>query len=284
MHCSAMSKVGSAASKVASSVALPGSGKKGGGFSEEEALKHVKVITEITSHPPSQDHTTPVLQYILDESERIKENANGDVEVEVERLSSEDGDSVAVKVSPKNLSPQDNHILVSAHVDTVFSQEGAGDDTSSVAVMLELARAISQPSVSVHKSVVFVFNGGDMDAPNASHTFLPEKYSQTTRLAIDLDSIGTTAGASKHPVVLMSKIGEEGIGGAQKLFLDLEVFSSCLGGKLGGTEDLFSLGAVKSAADFDVFKAAGGVSDIDFQDLGGAGAGYHTMAKNINHG
>ncbi|TKY51583.1 Endoplasmic reticulum metallopeptidase 1 [Spatholobus suberectus] len=261
---------GSAASKVVSSVPVPGTTKKETGFSEDKALKHIKALTEMASPPASSVDQSPLLQYVLDQSESIKETAHGDVKVEVDRLSAKYGDSVVLKVLPKNVSEAEENdgVLVSAHVDPVFAA-GATDDTSNVAVMLELARGLSQSSTGFKNSVIFFFNTGEEEGLDGSHSFITQHpFGKTVRLAIDLDSIGSILKSStsedtgsKNPVIFLSKIGEEG---TQKLILDLEAFSTYPRGKHIDYGDLFSSGVIKSATDFKVYKEIAGVSGLDF--------------------
>ncbi|RDX80743.1 Endoplasmic reticulum metallopeptidase 1, partial [Mucuna pruriens] len=181
---SAVSKVGSAAANVASSLHLPGTAKKETGFSEDQAFNHIKAITQISSSAQQ----TPLFQFVLDESESIKKTAKGEVKVEVDRVPAKHGDSVVLRVLPKYASEAKEHndILVSAHIDTtkmvllfgakddVYNREGAGDDSSSVAVMLELARGLSQSASGLKHAVIFLFNTGEDEGLNGSHSFITQ--------------------------------------------------------------------------------------------------------------
>ncbi|RDX80745.1 Endoplasmic reticulum metallopeptidase 1, partial [Mucuna pruriens] len=116
------------------------------------------------------------------------------------------------------------------------------------------------------------------------------------RLAIDLDSIGSTikseATGSKKPVLLMSKISEEGTSAAQakvvidnfslfciveNLIFDLEALSSRSSYPAGtiASQDIFSSGIINSGTDFKVYKEIGGASGLDFA-FGDHTAVYHT--------
>lgn len=93
----------------------------------------------------------------------MQETANSEVEVEIDDFHAAAGvvqlqeglfkgrslvysglKHVVVRLHPKyDDSALENAILVSSHVDTVITAEGAGDCSSCVAVMLELLRALS---------------------------------------------------------------------------------------------------------------------------------------------
>ncbi|XP_024032711.1 endoplasmic reticulum metallopeptidase 1-like, partial [Morus notabilis] len=68
----------------------------------------------------------------------------------------------------------ENTILVSSHIDTVFSAEGAGDCSSCVAVMLELARGVSQWAHGFKNGVIFLFNTGEEEGLTGAHSFVTQ--------------------------------------------------------------------------------------------------------------
>ncbi|KAL6126468.1 hypothetical protein ACLB2K_074517 [Fragaria x ananassa] len=151
------------------------------GFSEFSARKHVRALTELGPHPVGSDAITLALQYVLAEVEEIKKTAHWEVEVEVEEFVAKTGANqmvsglfkgktlvysdlshIVVRVSPKYAADSvDNAVLVSSHIDTVFSTGGAGDCSSCVAVMLELARGVSQWAHGFKHAVIFLFNTGE---------------------------------------------------------------------------------------------------------------------------
>ncbi|KAK7279654.1 hypothetical protein RJT34_24710 [Clitoria ternatea] len=188
-----LASIGSAVSNVASSFAMPK--KHEARFSADEALKHLKALTHLASHP-APDHN-PVQQYILKEIERIKETAEEGVSFDVDVA---DTKYVALKVSPKDVSNE--AVLVSAHLDTVFTG-GVEDDAPSVCAMLELARGISQAGSELKNSVIFYF-GADEEGDHGSHNFITQHpFGETIRVAIDLHNIfsgpGPDSSAPKHP-------------------------------------------------------------------------------------
>lgn len=53
-------------------------------------------------------------------------------------------------------------------------REGAGDCSSCVAVMLELARAMSQWAHGFKNAVIFLFNTGEEEGLNGAHSFITQ--------------------------------------------------------------------------------------------------------------
>ncbi|XVF23631.1 hypothetical protein REPUB_Repub13aG0055900 [Reevesia pubescens] len=254
------------------------------GFSEKEAMKHVKALTELGPHPVGSDALDLALQYVLAASEKIKKTAHWEVDVEVDffhvnpgasRLRSglfvgrtlvySDLNHIILRILPK-YAPEagENAILVSSHIDTVFSTEGAGDCSSCVAVMLELARGISQWAHGFKNAVIFLFNIGEEEGLTGAHSFITQHpWSSTICMAIDLEAMG--------------------IGGKSSIFqagphpLAVESFASVAKYPSGLiiSQDLFSFGFIKAATDFQVYKEIAGLSGLDFA-YGDNTAVYHT--------
>ncbi|KAE9589161.1 putative peptidase M28 [Lupinus albus] len=254
------------------------------GFSEIEAFKHVKALTEVGPHPVSSDALNLALQYVLAACETIKKTAHWEVDVEVDLFHAKSGANrlasglfmgktlvysdlrhVVVRIMPKYLSEAKEHsILVSSHIDTVFSTEGAGDCSSCVGVMLELARGVSQWAHGLKRSVIFLFNTGEEEGLNGAHSFITQHpWSNTVRMAIDLEAMG--------------------IGGKSSIFQAgphpwaIEKFALVAKYPSGQiiSQDLFSSGAIKSATDFQVYKEVAGISGLDFAYVDNT-AVYHT--------
>lgn len=53
-------------------------------------------------------------------------------------------------------------------------REGAGDCSSCVAVMLELARGVSQWAHGFKNAVIFLFNTGEEEGLNGAHSFITQ--------------------------------------------------------------------------------------------------------------
>ncbi|GAU15874.1 hypothetical protein TSUD_40950 [Trifolium subterraneum] len=267
------------------------------GFSEVEAFSHVKALTEVGPHPVGSEALHQALQYVLTACETIKKTAHWEVDVEVDLFHVESGanrlvsglfagkslvysdlDHVVVRILPKYTSEaREESILVSSHIDTVFSTEGAGDCSSCVGVMLELARGVSQWAHGLKKGVIFLFNTGEEDGLNGAHSFITQNddveirrnlnhkhpWSKTVRMAIDLEAMG--------------------IGGKSSIFQAgphpgaIESFASVAKYPSGQTiaQDLFTSGVIKSATDFQVYKEVAGLSGLDFAYVDNT-AVYHT--------
>lgn len=254
------------------------------GFSEIEAFSHVKALTEVGPHPVGSEALNQALQYVLAACETIKKTAHWEVDVEVDLFHVESGtnhlssglfvgrslvysdlDHVVVRILPKYTSEaREESILVSSHIDTVFSSEGAGDCSSCIGVMLELARGISQWAHGLKKGVIFLFNTGEEEGLNGAHSFITQHpWSKTVRMAIDLEAMG--------------------IGGKSSIFQAgphpraIESFASVAKYPSGQivAQDLFTLGVIKSATDFQVYKEVAGLSGLDFAYVDNT-AVYHT--------
>ncbi|PRQ58809.1 putative peptidase M28 [Rosa chinensis] len=254
------------------------------GFSEFSARKHVKVLTQLGPHPVASEAITLAQQYVLAEAEEIKKTAHWEVDVEVDSFVAKTGanqmksglfkgktlvysdlNHIVVRISPK-YSPisVDNAVLVSSHIDTVFSTGGAGDCSSCVAVMLELARGVSQWAHGFKHAVIFLFNTGEEEGLDGAHSFITQHpWSSTIRLAIDLEAMGIG--------------GKSGIFQAGPHPWAIENYAAVAkypSGHIIG-QNIFSSGAIKSATDFQVYKELAGLSGLDFAYSDNS-AVYHT--------
>ncbi|KAL5569318.1 hypothetical protein UlMin_025893 [Ulmus minor] len=254
------------------------------GFSEVEALEHVKALTQLGPHSVASDALDLALQYVWEASEKIKKTAHWEVDVQVELFNAKSGanrlsgglfngrtlvysdlNHIVLRILPKYASEaEENAVLVSSHIDTVFSTGGAGDCSSCVAVMLELARGISQWAHGFKHSVIFLFNTGEEEGLNGAHSFITQHpWSKTIRMAIDLEAMGIG--------------GKSGIFQAGPNPWAIENFAMVAKYPSGQiiAQDLFSSGAIKSATDFQVYKEVAGLSGLDFAYTDNS-AVYHT--------
>lgn len=254
------------------------------GFSEVEAIRHVRALTQVGPHSIGSDALDDALQYVLAEAEKIKKMAHWEVDVQVDFFHAKSGANrmvsglfagktliysdlyhIILRILPKYASEaEDNAILVSSHIDTVFSTEGAGDCSSCVAVMLELARGVSQWAHGFKNAVIFLFNTGEEEGLNGAHSFITQHpWSSTIRMAIDLEAMG--------------------IGGKSSIFqagphpLAIENFAKAAKYPNGQivSQDIFSSGVIKSATDFQVYQEVAGLSGLDFAYTDNS-AVYHT--------
>ncbi|KAL3650018.1 hypothetical protein CASFOL_006421 [Castilleja foliolosa] len=254
------------------------------GFSEHEAMNHVRALTRLGPHSVGSDALETALKYVAEAAETIKRTAHWEVDVEVDLFHVKSGannlvgglfkgktlvysdlNHIILRIVPKYASEAvENAILVSSHIDTVFAGEGAGDCSSCVAVMLELARGVSQWAHGFKNAVIFLYNTGEEEGLNGAHSFMTQHpWSDTVRLAIDLEAmgIGGKSGifqAGPHPWAIENYALVAKYPSAQIV-----------------AEDLFSSGAIKSATDYQVYKELGGLSGLDFAYSDNT-AVYHT--------
>ncbi|CAL0320541.1 unnamed protein product [Lupinus luteus] len=156
------------------------------------------------------------MQYVLKELQKIKGNADGDADVDVNIFPVKSGDSnlknVVLRILPKAVSDaKAKGVLVSAHTDAAAtaSKEAAGDKLSSAAFMLELARGVSKSARELENCVIFLFNSAKEDAKS----FTTQKnMSDTISEVIDLDSLFAEG---EKPFVYqdLSSTGSIGTGG-----------------------------------------------------------------------
>lgn len=254
------------------------------GFSEIEAVKHVKALTEVGPHPVGSEALHLALQYVLTVCQNIKKTALWEVDVEVDLFHAKSGANhlagglfggrtlvysdlshVVLRILPKYVSEaREQSILVSSHIDTVFSTAGAGDCSSCVGVMLELARGISQWAHGLKRSVIFLFNTGEEEGLNGAHSFITQHpWSKTVHMAIDLEAMGIGGKslifqAGPHPWAIENYALAAKYPSGQVI-----------------AQDLFSFGVIKSSTDFQVYKEVAGLSGLDFAYLDNT-AVYHT--------
>ncbi|XP_022886096.1 endoplasmic reticulum metallopeptidase 1 isoform X2 [Olea europaea var. sylvestris] len=247
-------------------------------------MKHVEALTQLGPHPVGSVSLDRALQYVFEASESIKKAAHWEVVVEVDFFSAKSGannlvgglfngktlvysdlNHIVLRILPKYASEAgENAILVSSHIDSVFAAEGAGDCSSCVAVMLELARGISQWAHGFKNAVIFLFNTGEEEGLNGAHSFITQHpWSDTIQMAIDLEAMGIGGKSSifqagPHPWAIENYALVAKYPTAQII-----------------AEDIFSSGAIKSATDFQVYKEIAGLSGLDFAYMENT-AVYHT--------
>ncbi|KAL7735866.1 hypothetical protein ACLKA6_017862 [Drosophila palustris] len=99
--------------------------------------------------------------------------------------------NVVVKLSAKN-STSESYLLVNSHFDTVLTSPGAGDDGFMVATMLEILRVMATTKETFTHPVVFLFNGAEESALQASHGFITQhKWAPNCKALINLDAAGS---------------------------------------------------------------------------------------------
>ncbi|URE07098.1 Peptidase family M28 [Musa troglodytarum] len=254
------------------------------GFSEVSALEHVKYLTKLGPHPVGSDALELAVQYVFAAAEKIQKTAHWEVDVQVDLFRAEtaanhlskglfkgktlvysDLKHVVLRILPKYLpEAEDNAILVSSHIDTVFSSQGAGDCSSCVGVMVELARGISQWAHGFKNGVIFLFNTGEEEGLNGAHSFITQHpWRSTIRFVVDLEAMGIGGKSSVFQ------------GGSVPWAIETYAKVSKYPSGLVIAQDLFHSGAIQSATDFQVYEEVGGLSGLDFAYTD-ATAIYHT--------
>ncbi|KAJ1265823.1 hypothetical protein BS78_08G103700 [Paspalum vaginatum] len=242
------------------------------GFSETSALEHVKYLTGLGPHPVGSDSLDLAIQYVYAVAEKIKKTAHWEVDVQLElfhtdiganRLSSSlfkgktllysDLKHVLLRVTPKYLpEAEENLILVSSHIDTVSTTEGAGDCSSCVGVMLELARGVAQWAHGFKSGILFLFNTGEEEGLDGAHSFITQHHwRNSVNFAVDLEAMG--------------------ISGKSTLFQGtdnwaLESFAAVAKHPSAqvASQDVFRSGAIKSSTDFQIYQEVAGLPGLDF--------------------
>ncbi|KAL6652369.1 hypothetical protein ACP70R_011294 [Stipagrostis hirtigluma subsp. patula] len=238
------------------------------GFSEASALEHVKYLTSLGPHPVGSDSLDLAVQL----AEKIKKTAHWEVDVELELFHTDIGANrlsgglfkgktllysdlkhVLLRVVPKYLpEAEENLILVSSHIDTVSTTEGAGDCSSCVGVMLELARGVAQWAHGFKGGVLFLFNTGEEEGLDGAHSFITQHpWRSSVRFVVDLEAMG--------------------ISGKSTLFQGtdhwaLESFAAVAKHPSAqiASQDVFRSGAIKSATDFQIYQEVAGLPGLDF--------------------
>ncbi|RLM65061.1 endoplasmic reticulum metallopeptidase 1 [Panicum miliaceum] len=253
---------------------LPLDAKQAGkrGFSEASALEHVKYLTSLGPHPVGSDSLDIATQYVYAVAEKIKTTAHWEVDVQLELFHTDIGANrlskglfkgktllysdlkhVLLRVVPKYMpEAEENLILVSSHIDTVSTTEGAGDCSSCVGVMLELARGVAQWAHGFKSGVLFLFNTGEEEGLDGAHSFITQHHwRNSVRFAIDLEAMG--------------------ISGKSTLFQGtdhwaLESFAAVAKYPSAqiASQDVFRSGAIKSATDFQIYQEVAGLPGLDF--------------------
>jgi Zn-dependent M28 family amino/carboxypeptidase len=170
---------------------------------EDSLRKHVEVLTvDIGPRTPLLGDSLPrAAQYIRD----VFEDAGLEV---AEQAYNYNGQRVAnlIAMSP-GTSSASNYYVVGAHYDTVPSTPGADDNASAVAVMLELARRLSEKSVSAPvRFAAFTLEEPPafMSQHQGSRVFVRECKRMGDRIiaAVILEMVGYTCPRQEYPLVL----------------------------------------------------------------------------------
>ena len=172
----------------------------------------------------SEQAETAAPDYILETLFRVRDEAHGDVAVEVgvQRPSGsfntdflggisaayENVTNIVCRISTRTAhGATADALLINAHFDTAIGSPGASDDLSHVGVMLETARELAGGHVALPRAVIFLFNGAEEFNWLGAHGFI------TSSVPLELYTVHATTGggggrddeppASSSPVELV---------------------------------------------------------------------------------
>ena len=86
----------------------------------------------------------------------------------------EAGRSFNVVAEPPGFDPEEPHVVVGAHLDTVAAAPGAEDNASGVAIVMELARVLA----GQRRVVLVLFGGEEPVGPGDLHHFGSKRYAE----------------------------------------------------------------------------------------------------------
>jgi Zn-dependent M28 family amino/carboxypeptidase len=170
----------------------------------EDALrKHVEVLT-VDIGP-----RTPLVRDSLDRAEHYIRTVFEEAGLEVaEQVYTYRGQRVANLIATlPGRSPASDYYVIGAHYDTVPSTPGADDNASAVAVMLEVARSLSQnPELPPVRFVAFTLEEppAHLTGNQGSRVFVRECKRTGDRIAaaVILEMVGYTCPRQAYPFVL----------------------------------------------------------------------------------
>ncbi|KAF2884576.1 hypothetical protein ILUMI_21615, partial [Ignelater luminosus] len=157
-----------------------------------------------------------------------------------------------------------NSILINVHFDTAPTSPGGSDDGINCAAALEVLRKLSNSSEPFKNNIIFLFNGAEETALQASHAFITQhEWAKEVRVLINLEA----AGASGKPMLFQ-------VGPRKPWLLNYyrntpHAYANVL------AEELFSTGLIPSATDFGIFNEFGNLTGFDFA-FTRDGYRYHT--------
>lgn len=147
-------------------------------FSGERAMTHLPVIAR-EPHPQGSPALAAVRDYLVQEL-----SASG-LEVEVQKYG-----SLENVVARLHGSDPSGAIVILAHYDTVPSSPGAGDNSSTIAALVEIMRALAAGPVP-RNDVIALFDDGEEGADTFAGTkafVAKHPWMQDVRVAISIDS------------------------------------------------------------------------------------------------
>ncbi|XP_060658461.1 endoplasmic reticulum metallopeptidase 1-like [Drosophila nasuta] len=257
-----------------------------GEFIGERAYNTLNNLVNIGSKVVgSTTNEVSTVDFLLTEIEDIKQDMLSDyydLEVDVQQTSGsfryshllnmyQGVQNVIVKLSSKN-SSSESYLLVNSHFDTVLTSPGAGDDGFMVAVMLEVLRVMATTNKQhFEHPVVFLFNGAEEAALQASHGFITQhKWAPNCKALINLDA----AGSGGREFLFQS-------GPYHPWLVNYYKKSAKHPGATTLGEEVFQAGLIPSDTDFAAFVEFGKIPGLDIAQ-GMNGFVYHTKYDRVD--
>ncbi len=161
-----------------------------GDFSLARASDHVEVVAA-EPHPIGSPAIARVRSYLIDELAVIG------LEPQTQRTTAPDYYGSGGRVSIVNVlariegSDSTGAVVLAAHYDTVPETPGANDDSSGVAVLLEVARALVLDEL--RNDVILLFTDGEEPAPRYGVTSFIERHAwfEDVGFVVNLEAIGS---------------------------------------------------------------------------------------------
>ncbi|OWF56308.1 Endoplasmic reticulum metallopeptidase 1 [Mizuhopecten yessoensis] len=253
-----------------------------GVFYENLARRHLETVTSFGQRPAgSEANELHTKNYILKELLAFKDHLHESKEmlIDVQNTSGSfhlffiNTDFYSVYKNLKNVvvrlgpvSGATHSVLMNCHYDTMVDAIGAGDDMSSCAVMLEIARSLSQSSKPLMHNIIFLFNGAEENLLQASHGFITKHHwAKSIKAFINLDS----AGAGGWEIVFQTGPQHPWL---VKVYLEAAVYPSAS----VINQEVFELGLVPADTDYRIFRDYGKIPGLDIAYISN-GYVYHTM-------
>ncbi|KAH8418649.1 hypothetical protein KR222_008441, partial [Zaprionus bogoriensis] len=178
--------------------------------------------------------------------------------------------NIIVKLASKN-STSESYLLVNSHFDSQPTSPAAGDAGFMVATMLEVMRVIATTPENFEHPVLFLFNGAEESALQASHGFITQhEWASNCKAVVNLDAAGSGGrdalfqSGPSHPWLV--KYYHQSA---------KHPFATTLG------EEVFQTGIIPSDTDFSVFKEHGKLPGLDIAQVIN-GYIYHTKYDRID--
>ncbi|EDW61967.2 endoplasmic reticulum metallopeptidase 1 [Drosophila virilis] len=236
-------------------------------FIAERAYKTLYTLSNIGAKMlGSRENEIEAVQYLLKELNQIKEDSLKDYfdfEIDLSQVSGafalktslrmyQGVQNIAVKLTPKNTTSE-SYLLVNSHFDSKPATPSAGDAGFMIVTMLEVLRVIATTKQNIQHPVVFLFNGAEEGALEASHGFITKhKWASRCKAVVNLDA----GGSGGREVLFQSGPDHPWLVKYYKRFVKYP-FATTM------AEEGFQSGTIPSDTDFRQFNLYGNLPGLD---------------------